>query len=86
MIKVRFNNEVRYKGVLKNAHEDFNIDDNDKDEMVKLGAIIIDGKVSNPNKVTKETKAEPKVEAKEEPKFEPKFETFGEKESKGNKK
>lgn len=66
MIRVMRTGTTRYRGVTYKPYQEFVIEDKDKDEMVKLGCVVIEDKVVNPRKV--EPKEETKEEAKEETK------------------
>lgn len=59
MFKVMRTGTTRYRGVTYKPYQEFVIEDKDKDEMIKLGCVVIEDKIVNPRKV------EPKEEAKE---------------------
>lgn len=63
MFRVMRTGTTRYRGVTYKPYQEFVIEDKDKDEMVKLGCVVIEDKVVNPRKV--EPKEETKEEAKE---------------------
>lgn len=59
MIKVTRTGTTRYSDVTYKPYQEFMIKDKDKEEMIKLGCVVIEEKVVNPNKV--EPKVEPTV-------------------------
>lgn len=66
MIKVMRTGTTRYRGVTYKPYQEFVIEDKDKDEMVKLGFVVIEEKVVNPRKVEPHVEVkEPKEEVKE---------------------
>ena len=73
MIRVSRTGTTRYKGVTYKPYQEFVIEDKDKDEMIKLGCVVIEEKIVNPRKVEPTVSKKETVE-KEEPKAEePKF-------------
>lgn len=75
MIRVMRTGTTRYRGVTYKPYQEFVIEDKDKDEMIKLGCVVIEEKIVNPRKV------EPHIEKVEEPKKNP----FAKKEDKKDK-
>lgn len=67
-MKVMFNTKVKYAGIYFPANEPFEIEEKDKDELVKIGAIVVEGKIDKeePIEVKEEVVEEVIEEAKEE--------------------
>mgnify|MGYP003296630433 CR=1 FL=1 len=60
MTIVLFNKKVKYKGVLHPSNTEFNVDDKDLEELVKIGAIIV--KKTSDNKESNEVDSTKAVE------------------------
>lgn len=69
MIRVSRTGTTRYRGVTYKPYQEFVIEDKDKDEMIKLGCVVIEEKVINPRKVEPTVSKKETAEKKEEPKF-----------------
>lgn len=64
MTVVLFNKKVKYKGVLHPSNTEFNVDDKDLEELVRIGAIIV--KKTSDKEESNEVDSKEVVEVKED--------------------
>lgn len=66
MTTIKFDKSVKYKGVRHDAHEVFQVDDSDVDQLVKAGATVLAVEAVTPPSLEPDGKSEDEVDGTED--------------------